>query len=65
MTPDPIERPVEYEIPSTPYDPRNFLAGVQEGSKWISGLFDRDSWMETMGGWAPGVVTGRARLGGE
>lgn len=64
MTPDPIERPVDFEIPSTPYDPRNFLAGVQDGDKWTSGLFDRDSWMETMGGWAPGVVTGRARLGG-
>lgn len=64
MTPDPIERPVDFEIPSTPYDPRNFLAGMQDGDRWVSGIFDRDSWMESMGGWAPGVVTGRARLGG-
>jgi len=31
---------------------------------WVSGLFDRDSFVESMGGWAQGVVTGRARLGG-
>lgn len=36
----------------------------QQPSGWISGLFDRGSFTETMGGWAQGVVTGRARLGG-
>mgnify|MGYP001081385929 CR=1 FL=1 len=29
-----------------------------------TGLFDRDSFLEVMGGWARGVVAGRARLGG-
>ncbi|KJE96308.1 acetyl coenzyme A carboxylase alpha [Capsaspora owczarzaki ATCC 30864] len=32
--------------------------------KWQSGFFDHDSFIETMGGWAQTVVTGRARLGG-
>jgi acetyl-CoA carboxylase/biotin carboxylase 1 len=27
-------------------------------------MFDKGSWMETLGGWACTVVTGRARLGG-
>ena len=31
---------------------------------WVSGLFDRGSWIETQAGWARSVVTGRARLGG-
>jgi acetyl-CoA carboxylase/biotin carboxylase 1 len=34
------------------------------GATWTSGLFDRDSFRECMGGWAKSVVTGRARLGG-
>ncbi|KAJ3342820.1 acetyl-coenzyme-A carboxylase [Gonapodya sp. JEL0774] len=64
VQPDPITRDVEYQIPQTNYDPRSFIAGVEEGDKWTSGIFDKGSWMETLGGWAPGVVIGRARLGG-
>ena len=38
--------------------------GVQSQSEWVSGLFDRGSFEETMGGWAQTSVVGRARLGG-
>ncbi len=36
----------------------------QPQQRWLSGLFDRDSWTECLAGWARSVVTGRARLGG-
>jgi acetyl-CoA carboxylase/biotin carboxylase 1 len=64
FVPDPVERPIDFLMPSGPYDPRHFICGTESEGRWLSGFFDRDSWMETMGGWAPGVVTGRARLGG-
>ena len=31
---------------------------------WVAGFCDRGSFVETLGGWAKTVVTGRARLGG-
>jgi len=43
---------------------QNIPAISSNATGWISGLFDRDSFVESMGGWAQGVVTGRARLGG-
>ncbi|KAJ1567331.1 acetyl-coenzyme-A carboxylase [Nowakowskiella sp. JEL0078] len=63
---DPIDRPIDIPIPTGPYDPRHLLAGKQddETGEWLSGFFDKDSFMETLAGWAKGVVTGRARLGG-
>lgn len=51
-------------------DPRAAIAGRNVsssgpgGEAWVSGLFDRGSWMECQAGWARSVVTGRARLGG-
>ena len=33
-------------------------------SGWESGLFDKGSFTEMLGGWAKTVITGRARLGG-
>jgi acetyl-CoA carboxylase / biotin carboxylase 1 len=62
---DPIDREVEF-MPEKdqPYDPRFLLAGVQTSSKWMSGFFDKDSFIETLSGWAKNVVVGRARLGG-
>ena len=51
-------------------DPRAAIAGKTVGSlspssePWVSGLFDKGSWIETQAGWARSVVTGRARLGG-
>eukprot|EP01130_Rhizamoeba_saxonica_P012625 TRINITY_DN5356_c0_g1_i1.p1 TRINITY_DN5356_c0_g1~~TRINITY_DN5356_c0_g1_i1.p1 ORF type:complete len:2154 (+),score=572.60 TRINITY_DN5356_c0_g1_i1:253-6462(+) len=61
---DPIERNIDYIPGPQPYDPREMLAGVEVGGNWVSGFFDKGSWMETLGGWANTVVTGRARLGG-
>ena len=31
---------------------------------WVSGFFDKNSFIETLAGWAKTVVVGRARLGG-
>ncbi|KAA8538039.1 hypothetical protein F0562_027381 [Nyssa sinensis] len=61
---DPPERPVEY-LPENACDPRGAICGVLDGSgKWLGGMFDRDSFTETLEGWARTVVTGRAKLGG-
>ncbi|XP_031498417.1 acetyl-CoA carboxylase 1-like isoform X2 [Nymphaea colorata] len=61
---DPIERPVEY-CPEISCDPRAAICGAQDSNgRWIGGIFDRNSFIETLEGWARTVVTGRARLGG-
>lgn len=61
---DPPVRPVEY-FPENSCDPRAAICGIQDGSgRWLGGMFDRDSFIETLEGWAKTVVTGRARLGG-
>lgn len=52
---DPIDRAVGYAPgPTEKLDPRAAIAA----------LFDRGSWLESQGGWARSVVTGRARLAG-
>lgn len=63
---DSWDRPVEYHPPKGPYDPRLLLAGsvAEDGKTWVSGIFDKGSWQETLAGWATSVVVGRARLGG-
>ncbi|KAI7874489.1 acetyl-CoA carboxylase [Lichtheimia hyalospora FSU 10163] len=61
---DPIDREIEYTPPKGPSDPRLFLNGKEEDGRWLSGFFDRDSFVETLSGWARTVVVGRARLGG-
>lgn len=61
---DPVDREIEYMPPKGPSDPRLFLNGKEEDGRWLSGFFDRDSFVETLSGWARTVVTGRARLGG-
>jgi acetyl-CoA carboxylase/biotin carboxylase 1 len=67
---DRVERPVLFcPQKGVSYDPRHMLAGhfVQLPSgeeRWVSGFFDRSSFVETLGGWAKTVVVGRARLGG-
>lgn len=65
LTPkDPPERPVEY-LPENTCDPRAAICGTTDGSgKWLGGMFDRDTFVETLEGWARTVVTGRAKLGG-
>ncbi|KAG6438183.1 hypothetical protein SASPL_103120 [Salvia splendens] len=61
---DPPERLVEY-LPETSCDPRAAICGAMDGAgKWLGGMFDRDSFIETLEGWARTVVTGRAKLGG-
>ncbi|KAJ2741209.1 acetyl-coenzyme-A carboxylase, partial [Coemansia sp. BCRC 34301] len=61
---DSPDRLVAYEPPAGPSDPRLFLAGADTEAGWLSGFFDRGSFVETLGGWARTVVAGRARLGG-
>ncbi|KAI4321149.1 hypothetical protein MLD38_034567 [Melastoma candidum] len=61
---DPPERSVDY-VAENSCDPRAAIRGIIDGSgNWISGMFDKDSFIETLEGWARTVVTGRARLGG-
>lgn len=47
-----------------PYDVRWLIAGKQDEEGFLPGLFDKDSFQETLSGWARTVVVGRARLGG-
>uniref|UniRef100_A0A0D6R0K3 Uncharacterized protein n=1 Tax=Araucaria cunninghamii TaxID=56994 RepID=A0A0D6R0K3_ARACU len=60
---DPPERPVEY-CPENSCDPRAAIRGTEVNGRWLGGLFDKDSFTETLEGWAKTVVTGRAKLGG-
>ncbi|KAH6585272.1 hypothetical protein BASA61_006947 [Batrachochytrium salamandrivorans] len=62
---DPVDRPIDMAIPTGAYDPRTILCGHEDPDKgWMSGFFDKESFTETLAGWAKGVVVGRARLGG-
>ncbi|KAJ7224331.1 acetyl-CoA carboxylase [Mycena pura] len=65
-TPDTWDRDIGYTPPKGAYDPRWFIGGKmdEESSTWISGFFDKNSFQETLSGWAQTVVVGRARLGG-
>lgn len=47
-----------------PYDVRWLIGGKQDEEGFQPGLFDKDSFIETLGGWARTVVVGRARIGG-
>ncbi|RZR86928.1 hypothetical protein BHM03_00014220 [Ensete ventricosum] len=61
---DPPERLVEY-FPENSCDPRAAICGSNgNNGKWLGGIFDKDSFIETLEGWAKTVVTGRAKLGG-
>jgi len=61
---DPPDRPVAY-IPENTCDPRAAIRGIDDSQgKWLGGMFDKDSFVETFEGWAKTVVTGRAKLGG-
>ncbi|CAM6103862.1 unnamed protein product [Calypogeia fissa] len=60
---DPPQRLVEYN-PENSCDPRAAIRGVEVNGKWLGGIFDKGSFVETLEGWAQTVVTGRARLGG-
>ena len=47
-----------------PYDVRWLIGGKEDEDGFQPGLFDKDSFVETLGGWARTVVVGRARIGG-
>lgn len=65
LTADTWDRDVVFTpAPRQPYDPRWMIGGKQDGDDFQPGLFDKDSFVETLGGWARTVVVGRARLGG-
>ncbi|KAK5659645.1 hypothetical protein OQA88_853 [Cercophora sp. LCS_1] len=62
---DSWDRDVSYTPPQKqPYDVRWMIAGKDDEDGFQAGLFDKDSFVETLGGWARTVVVGRARLGG-
>lgn len=61
---DPVDRDVTFVPPSELYEARFLITGKQGSDMWESGLFDRGSFTELLGGWAKTVITGRARLGG-
>ena len=63
---DDVERKIAFTPEDgVPYDPRMLLGGgLDDEGNWIGGFFDRDSFTESLAGWAKTVVVGRARLGG-
>ncbi|KAH9992441.1 acetyl CoA carboxylase [Russula vinacea] len=63
---DSWDREVGYVPPKSPYDPRWLIEGKldETTNEWLGGFFDKDSFQETLSGWAQTVVVGRARLGG-
>lgn len=59
------DRDVTYYPPQKQtYDVRWLIGGKDEDEGFLSGLFDKGSFEEALGGWAKTVVIGRARLGG-
>lgn len=62
---DPVDRNIDVQIPTGSYDPRTLLCGIDGPDGFQTGFFDKDSFQETLCGWAQGVVVGRARLGGQ
>jgi acetyl-CoA carboxylase / biotin carboxylase 1 len=61
---DTWDRDISFYPPKGPYDVRHLIAGKDDEEGFLSGLFDKDSFQEALGGWARTVVVGRARLGG-
>ena len=61
---DPIDRDIDFVPTKAPYDPRWMLMGrahPDQQDVWLSGFFDRKSWIEIMAPWAQTVICGRAR----
>ena len=63
---DDWDRDITYVPPhKQPYDVRWLIQGkTEDDGSFLSGLFDKDSFVESLGGWAKTVVVGRARIGG-
>jgi acetyl-CoA carboxylase / biotin carboxylase 1 len=65
LSTDTWDREVVYTPPvKQQYDVRWMIQGKDDEEGFQPGLFDRDSFVETLDGWAKTVVVGRARLGG-
>lgn len=59
------DRDIIYTPPAKQaYDVRWLIQGKDDDEGFQPGLFDKGSFIETLGGWAKTVVVGRARLGG-
>lgn len=65
-TMDRWDRDVDFKpAKQVPYEARWLIEGKWDSNNnFQSGLFDKDSFFETLSGWAKGVIVGRARLGG-
>uniref|UniRef100_A0A7S4CEA8 CoA carboxyltransferase C-terminal domain-containing protein n=1 Tax=Eutreptiella gymnastica TaxID=73025 RepID=A0A7S4CEA8_9EUGL len=62
---DPWDRDIHYcPVEGEISDPRFLITGYMKDGVLQRGLFDEDSWHETMSKWATTVVSGRAKLGG-
>jgi acetyl-CoA carboxylase/biotin carboxylase 1 len=62
---DTWDRDIVYTPPAKQaYDVRWLINGKEDDEGFQAGLFDKDSFVETLGGWARTVVVGRARMGG-
>ncbi|KKY25558.1 putative acetylcarboxylase [Phaeomoniella chlamydospora] len=62
---DTWDRDISYYPPAKQaHDVRWLIRGKEDEDGFLSGLFDKDSFQESLGGWARSVVVGRARLGG-
>eukprot|EP00667_Euglena_gracilis_P000097 EG_transcript_97 len=66
LVPDPWDRDVLYSPTlGEVADPRFLITGLRAADgRLVPGLFDADSWQETLSKWATTVVAGRAKLGG-
>uniref|UniRef100_A0A7S1I8U2 Acetyl-CoA carboxylase n=1 Tax=Eutreptiella gymnastica TaxID=73025 RepID=A0A7S1I8U2_9EUGL len=62
---DPWDRDIEY-MPQEGQitDPRLLITGTTVDGQFHRGLFDENSWHESLSKWATTVVAGRAKLGG-
>ena len=65
LSADSWDRAITYFPPQRQqYDVRWLISGKDDDEGFLSGLFDKDSFHESLGGWARSVVVGRARIGG-
>ncbi|KAK5239368.1 acetyl-coenzyme-A carboxylase, partial [Exophiala xenobiotica] len=55
---DTWDRDIGFYPPRGPYDVRHLIGGKSDEEGFLSGLFDRDSFQEALGGWAKTVVVG-------
>ncbi|GMM31007.1 acetyl-CoA carboxylase [Martiniozyma asiatica (nom. inval.)] len=62
---DKWDRQIDYKpTKNEQYDVRWMIEGRDTEDGFEYGMFDKNSFQETLSGWAKGVVVGRARLGG-